>query len=91
MTRTKTKTEITIAKRQRTTIRLRRQSVIWCEKCSAEGLMLTPDDAAALVHTTAREIFRRVEAGQVHFLETGSGAVLVCRNSLELGQQIEKL
>ena len=82
MKRTKTKTEITIEKRQRTTIRLRRQSVVWCEQCAAQVQMLMPEEAAAFVQTTARDIFRRIEAGQVHFLEISSGGLLVCRRSV---------
>ena len=39
--------------------------------------------AAALLQTTAREIFRLTEAGEVHYLETGSGALLICSHSLQ--------
>jgi hypothetical protein len=44
--------------------------------------MLTPDEAAALAQTTAREVYRRVEAGEVHSIETEDGALRVCVNSL---------
>jgi hypothetical protein len=81
MRRTKTKTEITIEKRQRTTIRLRRSRIFWCSACAAKVQMLAPDEAAALSRTTTRAIFRRVEAGELHFIETASGALFICRNS----------
>jgi SRSO17 transposase len=80
---TKTRTEIIVEKHQRIVIRSRRQTVIaWCEQCSVETLMLSPEKAAALVHTTVRDLCRRVEAGELHFIETESGALLVCSNSL---------
>lgn len=88
--RTKTKTEITIVRRQRTTIRLGRQPVAWCQQCAAQSQMLAPDEAAALVHTTARAIFRRVEAGELHFWEPESGALLVCRASLTVSQPTQE-
>ena len=82
MARTKTKIEITLEKRQRVTVRGRRPGTEWCERCSAEAQMLPAAEAAALVQTSARDIFRRVESGELHFLETGGGGLLVCRNSL---------
>ena len=38
---------------------------------------------AAQLQTTTREIFRLTEAGEIHYLETTSGALLVCRNSCQ--------
>ncbi len=43
--------------------------------------MITPNEAAALLQTTAREIFRLTEAGEIHYLEIETGALLVCRDS----------
>ena len=78
------KTVITVETLQRTTVRLRRKvGVAWCEQCAAETVMLTTDEAAAHLQTTARDIFRLTEAGDIHFLETESGALLVCRNSYQ--------
>ena len=86
MRQTKTKTKITFARRVRTTIRLPRSRVVWCPECKGQVLMLSTDEAAALTQTTARAIFRRIEAGQLHFLEAASGALLVCRASLSVVQ-----
>lgn len=84
MNRRRQKTVITVETFQRTTVRLRREAkVAWCEQCEAETAMLAPDEAAAHLQTTAREIFRLTEAGQIHFLETESGALLICRNSCQ--------
>ena len=52
----------------------------FCPKCKALVEMATPPIAAVLTHTTEREIYRRVETGAVHFVETDR--VLICLNSL---------
>ena len=52
--------------------------------------MLEPDEAAVLTATTVRNIFRRVEAGELHFVESDGGVLLVCRTSLELIRQGEE-
>ena len=90
MKRTTTKTEFTIEQRQRTTIRLRSQRLVWCDLCAAPGWMLEPDEAAVLTATTVRNIFHRVDAGELHFVESEGGALLVCRTSLELIRQGEE-
>ncbi len=83
MTRRTEKTVITIETFQRTVVRLRRKAKIaWCEKCAADVPMITPNEAAAFLQTTAREIFRLTEVGKIHYLETETGALLICRNSL---------
>jgi len=55
---------------------------IWCADCTDPSLMLRPDEAAALCATSARAVYRLIENGALHFLETGDGFVLVCLNSL---------
>ena len=82
MNRRTEKTVITVETFQRTIFRSRREAKIaWCDRCAAEAVMLTPDEAAAHLQITAREIFRRTEAGEIHYSETETGALLVCRNS----------
>jgi hypothetical protein len=83
--KTKTNTKITLEKRQRTTIRLRRRkpTAAWCERCAAETEMLAPDEAALVSGTTQMAVFRLLENGELHFMETGAGALLICRNSLK--------
>jgi len=46
--------------------------------------MLTPDQAATLANVSSRTIYRRVEAGEMHYLETADRHLLVCANSIEL-------
>ena len=82
MNRRTEKTVITVETFQRTIVRSRRETrIAWCDRCMAETMMLAPDEAAALLQITTREIFRLTEAGDVHYSETESGASLVCRKS----------
>ena len=46
--------------------------------------MLTPDQAATIARVSSRTIYRRVEAGEMHYMETAEGHLLVCANSIEL-------
>ena len=53
-----------------------------CAGCGDEVRMVTIDQAATLARLSSREIYREVEAGMLHFIETTEGSVLVCFNSL---------
>ena len=87
----KEKTVITIETLERKVIRLSHKEIVaWCEQCRAEVLMLSPNQAAANLQITAREIFRRVEAGEAHFIEMSDGALLICHNSLAQQRQTER-
>jgi hypothetical protein len=44
--------------------------------------MLAPEQIAAITGTSTRDIYRRVEAGELHFTETESGVLLICLDSL---------
>ncbi len=79
----KEKTVITVETFQRTTMHLLRQKamIAWCERCQAETMWLGPDEAAAHSKLTTREIFRLTEGGEIHFSESESGELLVCRDS----------
>jgi len=57
-------------------------AMAWCVGCANEVLMVTPAQAAVIARVSVRDINRRVEAGEVHFLETPEGSLLVCMNSL---------
>jgi hypothetical protein len=52
----------------------------FCPECKSLVEMAAPPIAAVLTHTTEREIYRLVETGKVHFIETDR--VLICLNSL---------
>ena len=51
-----------------------------CPRCRAQSEMIAPQHAAALAGLSEREIFRLMEAGKIHFIETDR--VYVCRDSL---------
>ena len=53
-----------------------------CAACGDEVRMITVDQAATLACVNAREIYREVEAGKLHFMETTKGSLLVCLDSL---------
>ena len=55
----------------------------WCVACAASTPHVAPGEAARLTGTSTREVFRRIEAGRLHFTETGGGELLICRNSLK--------
>jgi len=54
----------------------------WCERCAAQGQWVTPEAAALLTNQDTRSIYRRVELGSVHFVETTEDGALVCLGSL---------
>lgn len=53
-----------------------------CERCQSDSIFIVPERAAFLFDLTTREIYRRIERGAIHFLETAAGATLVCAASL---------
>ena len=57
-------------------------AVAWCPECGQQVEMVTPDEAASRTHLGARAIYRRVEAGSIHYLELSGGGLLVCTNSI---------
>ncbi len=56
--------------------------MLWCEACAAQVRMVTAEEAAMIAEVSARAIYRRVEAGRIHFTETPEGLLLICFNSL---------
>jgi hypothetical protein len=57
-------------------------SLAWCEGCANEVVMITPEQGSLINNVSVRTINQCVEAGIIHFIETGSGQLLVCLNSL---------
>ncbi|MBC7901067.1 MAG: hypothetical protein H7070_13570 [Saprospiraceae bacterium] len=50
----------------------------WCGPCGIETRMYTPDDFAALNGTTVRSVYKQIENGTHHFMETENGSLLLC-------------
>lgn len=79
----KRRTEITIETQKLLVVRRRGAEVkIWCAACTAQSRMVTPAEAARLCGTDARDIYRRIESGLLHFVEVAGGEPLVCSRSL---------
>ena len=53
-----------------------------CPVCSGTVAMLSPEAAALAFGIPVRSLFRRVEEGTVHFLESPGGALLICPKSI---------
>lgn len=76
----KQKTEIVFEIEETVAIKNRRYSVAFCGQCNRLVEMLTVEIAAVLYGASEREIFRRIETAEIHFVE--AERVFVCPNSL---------
>lgn len=86
----KRRTETIIETHQVQVIRRRgRERQGWCESCAATVRMIGLEAAAMLAQVTVRAVFRRVEAGELHFTETPQGALLICLPSFNAAQFFE--
>lgn len=54
----------------------------WCGECGEQVRMIRPDEAAIVAAITPRTIYQWIEAGNLHYSEEPTGALLVCFNSL---------
>lgn len=53
-----------------------------CEGCGDEVRLVTVDQAAAMARVNSLAVYRLVEAGTLHYIETSTGALLICAVSL---------
>lgn len=53
-----------------------------CIVCGSGSRMLTVAEAEQVEEYSGREIYRLIEAGRLHFIETPAGQVYVCSQSL---------
>src|SRR2546425_11358335 len=79
----KQKTEIFLQLSETVAIRTQRVWVSWCAECRKRVRMIPADDASLATGQAAREIYRLVEAGRLHFREDEKGLLYVCSNSLQ--------
>ena len=56
--------------------------VLWCDRCTMEMSMLTVDEAALILRSSSRAIFRLTEAGRLHSEESREGKLYICPTSL---------
>lgn len=77
----KRKAEITFEIEETTILRFAERIICeFCPQCAKSVEMASPQTIADLSDYTEREIFRLVEAGKLHFIETGR--TLICLDSL---------
>jgi hypothetical protein len=53
-----------------------------CPGCTENSGMVTPDEAAALCGISTRMIYRSLEDGAIHFIETAEGELFICLRTL---------
>jgi hypothetical protein len=83
---TKRRIEIIVEQHRFLSVSMRRISAVgWCVPCGQKVQMVTAEDAARIASVTARTIYRRTETGQLHFIESQEGVLLVCTRSLRDG------
>lgn len=79
----KRRIEITVETKRVTLAGGRRISLsAQCKPCGARVLLLTPEDASAVSGVAARQLYRWLEAGLIHFVEEPGEPLLVCTASL---------
>lgn len=83
------RTEITIEQHEVTIVRSGQHRLLpaepqraWCPLCEQEVVVLTAETAAQVRGVSRREMYRRIESGNLHFNETEEGVVQVCWPSL---------
>lgn len=83
------RTEVTIEQHEVTIVRSGAHRLLpdapqraWCPFCEQEVAMLTAETAAQVGGISRREIYRRIESGELHFNEAANDVVQVCLTSL---------
>lgn len=54
----------------------------FCDRCHREVRWLIPEEAMLLAKISLRDIFKWVEAHEIHFVETADGFLVICAESL---------
>ena len=76
-------TEIAIELDQVITITRRPPAVSdWCAACESRVVMVTLEEASALVSISVLAVVRIIDAHLVHFTETNTGVIRLCLPSL---------
>jgi hypothetical protein len=53
-----------------------------CPTCTESSGMITADEAAAIRGVSTRVIYRCLEGGAIHFVETAKGQLFICLKTL---------
>ena len=84
------KTEINLEFQEAITIRTPGDLITECPRCGKQVRMVPANEAAIIAASTAREIYRLVEAGSIHFIEDQAGLLYVCLESLRHRSSIQQ-
>ncbi|HSE98203.1 MAG TPA: hypothetical protein VLD57_08065 [Blastocatellia bacterium] len=76
------KTEINLEIEEAIRIRTPNYLITECPRCRKQVRMVPANEAAIIAGSTARDIYRLVEAGSIHFIEDQAGLLYVCLESL---------
>ena len=72
--------EITVEQRSLVLRRTVQDAAVVCPHCASPTI--SPEQAAALTGVSARAVYRQVEQGHLHFVETETGRLRLCLHSL---------
>ena len=75
-------TEITIERRRSLLVRRIRRRSSFCPICARDNEFVTPEEAATIASVTPRTIYRWLENGKLHFIETPGIELFICAQSL---------
>jgi hypothetical protein len=79
----RTRTQITIQTRQTIVVRPLGESFqAWCEQCLEVVVALTQDSVIGVLQIPTSTIYELLACGQLHAVEVGGPAPLICCNSL---------
>ena len=81
--RKKRKTEIHFEIEEAVAIRTRTVLIAYCQQCRKQSRMIAANEAAVMARLSARDIYRLVESGHLHFTEDQGGLLYVCAESLQ--------
>ena len=82
----KRKTEITLETRRRLIVCLPESEAaeqMFCPLCERDAPLVQAEHAAEIFNVSRREVYRMVEAGRLHFVESADGVLYVCLRSFE--------
>jgi hypothetical protein len=86
----RTRTQITIHTQERIVVRrLNYSPLAHCEKCGEPVLLVTLENAAAILQGTLQQTRSLLAAGGLHTAEAETGAQLICCNSISTASMVE--
>ena len=86
------RTEVTVETDEIVVIRSSQATILpLCSQCCDAVPMITAEQATEMFSATIRAIYRWVEEGRIHNMETAEGVVFVCPRSLFLAGLMPEL